>query len=289
MARTATTGPWSLLRKDLGGGPLPWSALGCLSGRLFSFGGDGWSATVQASDDGGRTWTVLQGNCPPRLYAAGAIMDRRLWIAGGQENDDVWCSRDGRTWSRAAARAPWGRRWAHALVPFAGRLYLLAGTEVGQGPRGDVWAWDGLDWRVVNARAFTPRYGAAGAVLGDRMVLLGGAANSEAPPLAEALISLDHGRTWTFRPVPWAPRWGAAAATLDGALYLVGGVGTSGAICRDVWATRDAVTWTPMGEAPWTRLTGFGLGACGDHLVLAGGVDWDKLNRAVWAFRPPAA
>lgn len=294
MGQDAATDSWTLLTEDRGGDLVLWSALGCLDGRLVSFGGDGWSATVQVSEDGGRTWAVLDGNCPPRLYAAGAVMDQQLWIAGGQENDDVWCSPDGRTWSRTAAGAPWGQRWQHTVIPFNGRLYLLGGTQQGHGPMGDVWRLDGAGWNLVNAQAFAPRYSTAGAVLGGQMVLVGGhdaTPSSEDPSkgaMAEVLISAD-GETWISRKPPWSPRWWANAAVLDDTLYLVGGMDCDGVVCRDVWATRDAVNWTQVGDAPWTSLCQCGLGVCGDHLVLAGGLDGGERNRAVWAFRPPAA
>lgn len=286
---------WTLLADGLEGPPVLWPTLGTLGDRLFSFGGDGWTATVRSSADGGRTWTTLDGDCPVRMYAAGAVLDDQLWIAGGQDADDTWASADGRSWRKATAAAGWGQRWLHALIPFEGRLHLLGGSQQDKGVRGDVWVLEEGGWSLVNDEAFPPRYSSAGGAVAGQMVLMGGHDATHQEPggpqggLAEALVSADGGMTWTSRKVPWGARWGAAAASLGDALYLVGGIDPNGAPCRDVWSTRDAVSWTKVGDdAPWEDLLEFGLAALGDYLVLAGGVRGDKRNRQVWAFKPPA-
>jgi hypothetical protein len=231
-------------------------------------------------------------------------LDDKLWIVGGQQHDDTWVSSDGQAWRQVATGAGWGGRWMHRLLAFEDRLYLIGGGGAPKGVQGDAWVLEGGDWRLVNAQAFSPRYMAATAVLQGRRVVLGGhgkttAAGVPQQLLAEAQISADGGKTWTCHAAPWTPRWGAAAAVVGDTLYLMGGY-RDGGTCGDVWATRDAIAWSRIGDAPWaaTDLGQFAAAGMGDHLVLVGGVSRDdgpdpgdtgeKRSREVWAFKPPA-
>jgi N-acetylneuraminic acid mutarotase len=192
---------------------------------------------VWSSRDG-RRWERLSGDAgwAPRAGLTSVVFRDEIYVFGGSFNDDsaviggpplrvyfndVWKSRDGRTWELLTDAAPWSPRAGAAAVVKGGYIYLLGGEEgflcqpVGLcAPPyfNDVWRTrDGVTWEEV-----TPSAG-------------------------------------------WSPRPGHQAVVLDGRIYVFGGFGQSqdpeqpfaAANPVDMWSSRDGAEWVKVEESPW--------------------------------------
>lgn len=127
----------------------------------------------------GANWTCATENAAYGNRAAGAVTayNGKLWLNGGrisQPNDppeegyeqyttfnDVWCSEDGKNWTRVTEHAPWDpRMWFIAKV-YRGRMWIIGGYDnVNHKNFGDVWyTQDGKNWEQYPTEdAFSPRH-----------------------------------------------------------------------------------------------------------------------------------
>lgn len=200
--------------------------------------------------------------------------DGSILIAGGMavaDNshlNDVWVSKDGRTWQQQPA-APWEGRHRHGLLEFKGCSYMFGGTTtrtnstggVEQSNFNDVWkSCDaGASWDVVTANApWSPREGFGFTVAGGRMVIVGGTVGGPQGGVSEVWASSD-GQAWEMLKgndtAAWSPRYATTAVTTSqGEILLLGGFpsGKSGYVapaCGDVWASPDGgASWELRSE-----------------------------------------
>lgn len=114
------------------------------------------------------------------------VFREQLWILGGgiynsahphntvADYADVWCSRNGRQWTRVLDKAPWSPRRFHAALVFDDKLWILAGYH--HGNLNDVWySADGSTWQQLNTpQLWSIRHEPAALVFQDRLWLLGG-------------------------------------------------------------------------------------------------------------------
>ncbi|HXU32935.1 MAG TPA: galactose oxidase [Thermoanaerobaculia bacterium] len=127
-------------------------------GRLWVLGGwgkredgtEGNLADVWSSADG-KTWRRESTKAPwaPRNHQAAVVFADRIWVLGGwgvgdlKEGNlnDVWWTKDGKTWRPATGQAEWLPRNGHAAVEFLGRMWILGGWSqfVGGTSVNDLW------------------------------------------------------------------------------------------------------------------------------------------------------
>jgi hypothetical protein len=162
---------WTVLNAAPPWGPLSGASAAVFQGSLWVLGGaveqsdESFQLTeaVYSSSDGGSTWTqAADPPWRPRWWPTNvaAVFDERLWVVGGwtfdfptQPIDDAWFTRDGESWTQAAA-APWaGTDAAVALVPTADVLYVpTAGTHGAAA----MWQMDKeQQWTAVAAPPFS--------------------------------------------------------------------------------------------------------------------------------------
>ena len=198
-----------------------------------NFYNDVWSSR------NGRRWEQLTSDAgwPPRAGLTSVVFRGEIYVFGGSFNDDsaviggppqrvyfndVWKSRDGRTWELLTEAAPWLPRAGAAAVVKGGYIYLLGGEEgflcqpVGSCTPpyfNDVWrTQDGVTWEEVTSSAgWSPRPGHQAVVLRNQIYVFGGFGQSQDPsqPFAAA------------NPV-------------------------------DMWSSRDGAEWTQVTDNPWT-------------------------------------
>jgi hypothetical protein len=216
------------------------------------FAGILWN-DVWRSRDSGVSWRRL-GTAPwaPRAYFRAVTKDGVMYVLGGQDQvsgqpstfyNDVWASRDGRSWTHVVEHAPWQARAGLSAVVSKEWIYVLGGSngdDVAIGGSGrtlynDVWrSRDGRAWQQVTAGA------------------------------------------------QWTPRAGAAVVSKDGYLYLLGGengflctAGPAGLQCpyfNDVWRSRDGADWRQLTPAAgWTPRPGLQSQVLGNTIVVFGG------------------
>jgi hypothetical protein len=265
-------------------------------------GGDGGN-TVLTSPDDGATWDPPQtGDWPVRRALSAALHNNRFYIVGGfspgQGFGDTLLSDDGLHFAQLGATpAPWGVRWAHTLLSTGDKLLMIAGVA---GPiySDQVWAMgaDGA-WSKIAEGQFTRRAWAAGAVLGSKLLVIGGW-NEPDGAFAETLVSDDGGVTWTTHKAPFTPRHSASAVTIGDTVYLVGGcTGRPGTtFYNDTWATKDGVLWTrvdhtfsPIGRTFATANLGGKVGVIGSSADILGlappALGWTKIGQSMVAGR----
>lgn len=70
-----------------------------------------------------------------------------MWLVGGYGDDgkrknDIWYSRDGISWERDTASAPFPARNDHALAAYDNKMWLVGGIGAGAVFYNDVWMMD---------------------------------------------------------------------------------------------------------------------------------------------------
>lgn len=143
----------------------------------------------------GRTWSRATRQAPfgPRFGFSVAVFRGRLWVLAGHVTrprvppettypayttlNDVWSSRDGRSWRRERRSAPFSSRmWARAIT-HNGLLYLIAGLDNVRGRNlNDTWASrDGRRWtKLKTNQSFSARHLPTLFSVNGRLLLLAG-------------------------------------------------------------------------------------------------------------------
>ena len=250
--------------KDLGRswkklGTAPWDARGYFQavtkGRaMFVLGGqDRPSGPGQQSrffndvwrSYDGKHWKQLTASAPwkGRAGLSAIVFRGYIYVMGGSNGDDVaiggsgrelfndvWRSRDGKSWELVTSDSAWSARAGAAVVKKGGYLYLLGGEDgflCTVGPTGlqcpyfnDVWrSRDGAAWeQVTPSAAWSPRPGHQAQVLNGVIFVFGGFGW---PTLTDP----------TQPPVPLNP-------------FLPGHP-------TDQWWSRDGKDWTLLPGSPW--------------------------------------
>ncbi len=202
---------------------------------------------VWSSKDG-TTWTAETTDAPweGRAGLSAIVHNGAIYVLGGSQGDDastggtgrvlyndVWMSRDGRTWTEVIAKGPrWSPRAGAAVVSKDGYIYLLGGERgfsCGFDPASpcqpatatlyfnDVWrSRDGASWQLVTASAgWSARPGHQCVVLINEIVCFGGYGEVPGVPPIPAnptdIWTSRDGRMWTELASPAAPPWNGAS------------------------------------------------------------------------------
>ena len=197
---------------------------------------------VWSSQDGA-TWIPETTDAPweGRAGLSALMHNGAIYILGGSQGDDestggsgrilfndVWMSRDGRSWTEVTGDAPWAPRAGAAVVSKDGYIYLLGGERgftCGFDPASpcqpatatlyfnDVWrSRDGASWEPVTPSAgWSPRPGHQCVVLLNQIVCFGGYGEVPGVPVIPAnptdMWTSRDGKTWTELGPPAAPPW----------------------------------------------------------------------------------
>lgn len=244
-------------------------------------------------------WELL-ANAPWQArghFGAVVSSNGTMLISGGMHTannthlNDVWSSKDGRTWELMTTSAPWPQRHRHGMAFLKGCAYIFGGTTVKNTTNGtvqfnynDVWkSCDlGRSWECVTKNAqWTPREGFAFTVAGDRMLIIGGTVHDVGGAVNEVWSSPD-GKDWellssneTIPANAWAPRYALTAVTMpQGEVMIAGGFGANAMRgFADVWTSRDGgKTWEQRStDADFGHRCYVGLGVVGNSTYLIGG------------------
>lgn len=180
---------------------------------------------------------------------------------------------DYRAWTRRkAANLPGVIFYGHAS--FADHLWMLGGFD-GTAPVNAVWrSPDGIAWERMPDPPWSPRAQPVAAVMGERLLLIGGGAIDGMPGSdrsnSEVWATAD-GRSWERiaaqvgdpDPVGFHPQM------FDGKLWLVG-ANRSGGFTSSMIVTTDGRTWERV-EGPWSPRGGVATWTDGARMYLTGG------------------
>lgn len=157
-----------------------WVLGGMRSGTLFN---DVWSSAD------GVDWSLETEHAPwsrRQLFGLTQVFDGKLWVLGGgvtnyhpfKAYNDVWCSQDGREWTRVLDQAPWpGRIWSTSVV-YRNRLWVLGGfqSEPEWKNLDDVWySADGREWHELKSDiSWSPRHELSACVFDNKLWVVAG-------------------------------------------------------------------------------------------------------------------
>jgi hypothetical protein len=206
-------------------------------------------------------------------------------------------------WVKVTTKAAFAPRDGAGALTFRGRMWLLGGWNPGRAHRAifpricnnEVWSSrDGKEWTLVKPNSFKDktfdptadwegRHTAGYAVYRDRMWIIGGDVNQG--HYQNDVWNSEDGRAWRLvnrgKPVPWGPRALHYTVVHDGRIWVIGGQTMPGfskskeVFYRDIWTTKDGVTWEPVKpeESYWSARGMIGGSAVfkGRIWVLGGG------------------
>ncbi len=287
-----------------GAGPTDYFPRGATGNDVWSSSdGRAWRQEKAQSFKEGEFDTV--GDWEGRHSAGYAVFADKMWIVGGDAEQhhyqpDVWSSSDGRSWTRATQRAPWGERTLHHTLVFLDRMWILGGqTTTDLVPDGapyrvfnDVWSSnDGATWVEVPAKGevWQPRSAIMqGAVHGGRMWVVGGGADEnlsagfDHPQRMSDVWSSPNGAEWTreAETTPFTPRSHQSVVAWDDRLWVIGGYSDEGS-ADGGWYSATGRDWYPT-RTPWEPRGAASVWVFRDAIWMTGGGATDvwRLERA---------
>ena len=153
---------------------------------------------VWSSADG-KSWRLetAAAEWSPRAYHQAVVFEGKIYVMGGGNYvpeyhalNDVWSSRDGKTWERVTADADWSPRLWFSSVVYRDRIWVLGGWSNHPSRNwGDVWySQNGHDWESLKSDViWTERHEHSTYVFKDRIWVAGG----HAQPLSSEVWSLE--------------------------------------------------------------------------------------------------
>ncbi len=211
-------------------------------------------------------------------HTAGYVVYRgRMWIIGGDVNqghyqNDVWSSRDGRTWTHVnkGRDVPWGPRALHYTFVLNDKIWILGGqtmpafakkTRTKEKFYRDCWnTSDGIHWKRVTVK--DPAWSARGMIGGNVVfknrvwVLGGGTYDTPTTPKRKFhndVWSSADGANWTrhVEHAAWQPRQYHDVAVYDDRMWVMEGYTAGVGNRKDVWYSADGVKWHEVPATPW--------------------------------------
>lgn len=249
-----------------------------------------------SSRDGIRWEAFDKHDWGERISMAHVFFNNAYWVSGGMEYatnkflNEIWMSKDGRTWTRIAEHAEWSPRKGHTVIAFKGRLWLFGGETSVDEDRSpdeytnDIWSSaDGIHWTMVSGNAPWKIRGRPQIIkFKERLFLVGGQGHSD-------IWQSGDGMMWTQLKMecPWKGRYDYGLVSFDNFLWVFGGREKDPRNAyKDVWFSPDGVRWhLQTKEAPWTRRSGGFSIAFKEKLFLYGGKhtgDKDSFSGDIW-------
>jgi hypothetical protein len=235
------------------------------------------------SSSDGIKWTAHdKHDWGERISTVPVFFNNTFFISGGMDYksktflNEIWSSKDGKTWTRTVANAAWSPRKNHAVVAFGNKLWLFGGeTSVDKDLApdkfvNDVWtSSDGIRWtKVMDEAPWEVRAVPRVIVFKDKLWLIGGQGQSD-------IWNSPDGKTWIRLKdeCPWKDRYDYGVMVFDNLLWVYGGRESNPRNAyNDVWFSPNGVNWIQQtAEAPWTRRSGGFSIAFQDKLFLYGG------------------
>jgi non-specific serine/threonine protein kinase len=233
-------------------------------------------------------WRAIADAPSKRQYAAATEVGGRVWIFGGIGEGEK-ATNETAAYDRAINNWTVGPKLPRPLHHFAAVTYhneavviggFVPGAELTSGESDQVYALRDGSWERLPPLSH-PRAAAAAAVVGDKIVVVGGQANGKLVPQTE----IFDGKAWTdVSDIP-TPREHLGAASDGKYLYAVGG--------RELSADKNLKTlerYDPASDA-WTELApmpvaagSVGVGYVAGRVVAVGGESATSALDAVQAY-----
>jgi dihydrofolate reductase len=112
------------------------------NGKMWVIGGkdkDGEAKNDVWSSTDGVTWTTATDSADfsVRYDHSSVVFDKRIWVIGGRKgrahigtnNNEVWNSTNGATWTTITATVKFTARRAHSSAVFNNRVWVIGGDD----------------------------------------------------------------------------------------------------------------------------------------------------------------
>jgi N-acetylneuraminic acid mutarotase len=141
-------------------------------------------------------------------------------------------------------------RAAHAVVATPDGVVALAGTGAGGQPVLEVERFDGRGWTLETMLPGDGLNAPAAAVIGQRIVLIGGFSTTTNVPVAQVHVYDLATHRWSkAAPLP-RPRGGHAAVVLDGRIHVIGGGNSQSTIADHSVYDPATDRWSELAPLP---------------------------------------
>jgi len=267
--------------------PLPFPrtevTVAALDGKVYVGGGlmSNGQATnrVDVYDPAANTWAVSVSFPAPLHHTSLLAANGRLYLVGGYRADGtatakVWSRAPGEPTWRAEPSMPTARGAFVGVVDGAGRIHAIGGASRYE-PLGhlidvhEVFDPVAKTWTTA-APMPAPRDHAAGALIGNTIVVAGGRNLSYTQNKARVdLFDVDTG-TWTQGPDLHTARGGIAAVSYGEHVFVFGGEGPSGTFAQVEDYDAATKSWGVAPDLPTPR-HGLGAAKIGDRVYVIGG------------------
>ena len=236
----------------------------------------------------GLKWQTIADAPSPRQYAAATEAGGRVWLIGGIGENET-ATPDTAAYDRAIntwTSGPKLPRPLHHLmaVTYQGDAVVIGGfvpgSELTSGQSDRVYALKGGAWQEL-PRLNHARAAAAAAVVGDKIVVVGGQANGKLVPQTEVF----DGTGWTdVAPIP-TPREHLGAASDGRYLYSVGGRNLSADKNSAALERYDPASdsWTKLEDMP-TAAGSVGAAYLAGLVIAVGGEGTTSVSDAVQGY-----
>jgi predicted Ser/Thr protein kinase len=233
-------------------------------------------------------WQELTNLDPARQQAPATLLDK-IVMPGGLvgEGDSLRATKTVATYDPAIGGwdtdPPLPEPLHHAMAAtYAGHVVVMGGwvpegPELSANTSRRVYELRGGGWRRLPDMR-SPRAAGAAAVVGDKLVVVGGQADGRLVPSTEVF----DGERWSAGADIPTPREHLAAASDKRFLYAVGGRDLKASANSDALERYDPETdeWTPLARMP-TPLGGLGAARIGGTIAAVGGEDESEVFRTL--------
>ena len=131
---------------------------------------------VWRSRDNGRSWKQVNGDAPwsKRAGAATVVKGGHIYLLGGEVGftcppgqancalpyfNDVWRSKNGRSWKRVTPAAGWSPRPGHKCEVLQGKIICFGGFGLPTNPTDAWWSGSGRTWKKLTGTAWNAKSG----------------------------------------------------------------------------------------------------------------------------------
>lgn len=257
----------------------------------------------------GKKWKLVTAEAPwiHSDLCMSVVFKNKIWMMGGWYNgrlpghsasNQVWSSKNGKTWKQETAAAAWSPRLAAAVVEFKGKLWLLGGSENyyfgnQNSLKNDVWyTVDGKEWTLATANAgWAPRAYHQAAVLNDKLYVFGGGNYVPDYFALNDVWCTEDGVNWTklSEHAPWHERIWFSTVVYRNRIWVMGGWSNNPyKNWDDVWYSDDGKQWTRYTSTiSWKERHEPSAFIFRDKIWIAGGMTPPLVND-VWSLQLPA-
>jgi N-acetylneuraminic acid mutarotase len=211
-----------------------------MNDTIYVIGGGYPSAkdVVEAYDPATDTWTTKASLLQPRIGMAAAVVNRIIYIVGGNYNQRNCQAYDPgtNTWEEKAPIPLGGGGWVHSATAYNGLIYVFGGSNYSPwSALSTVYAYDPQTNTWAKKKDMpTPRFAVQTYLVDGRIYVMGGS-QSEGTALSTVEVYDPANDTWTSLAIMPQRLFAHSGATVNGRIYVLGGSSdwTTGGL--DVW------------------------------------------------------